>query len=261
MIHINNNEKLGKLKNLSDDFYVITDFDRTLTTKESEPSMGIVAKYLGGEYLQERTKTFNYYRPLELDYTIEKNEKKEIMKEWANKSFSLLSKYLTEDVVNKALENVDIHLRVGAKDFLVKMNNMNIPVIIMSSGVGNIVKAFLEKEGCLFDNIKIISNFFEFENEKAHIDLSGIMATSNKEHKKIPENIRKLIEEKENALLFGDLIEDIKMANEEKLSNTITFGFLDANVEDNLEEFNNNFDVVLAGDEDFDSIKQVLNFN
>ena len=118
--------------------------------------MGIVAKYLGGECLQERTKIFNYYRPLELDYTIEKNQKKEIMKEWANKSFSLMSKYLTEDVVNKAIESANIHFRKGAKDFLVKMNNMNIPVIIMSSGVVNIVKAFLEKEGSLFDNIKII---------------------------------------------------------------------------------------------------------
>ena len=74
-------------------FYVITDFDRTLTTKESEPSMGIVPKFLGGECLEERTKIFNYYRPLELDYTIKEEEKQKIMKEWANKSFTLLSKH------------------------------------------------------------------------------------------------------------------------------------------------------------------------
>jgi len=258
MVHINNNEKLGRLKELSD-FYVITDFDRTLTTKESEPSMGIVPKYLGGKCLQERTKIFNYYRPLELDYTIEKKEKQKIMKEWANKSFSLLSKYLTQDVIYKALENANIHFRKGAKEFLGKMNNMNIPVIIMSSGVGNIVKAFLEKEECLFNNIKIVSNFFEFEKGKTHIDLNNIMATSNKEYIRIPEDIRNQIEEKQNTLLFGDLIEDIKMANEEKLSNTITFGFLDANVEENIEKFNKNFDVVLAGDENFNDIIKILN--
>lgn len=259
MIYINNEEKVNNLK--IKNFYVITDFDRTLTTKESEPSMGIVPKYLGGECLKERTKIFEHYRPLELDYTIKEQEKQRIMKEWANKSFTLLSEYITQDIIDKALENSNIHFRKGAKDFLIKMNNMNIPVIIMSSGVGNILKAFLEKEGCLFDNIEIVSNFFEFEEEKAHIDLHSIMATSNKEYNKIPENIRNQIEEKETALLFGDLIEDIKMANKEKLLNTISFGFLDANIEDNLERFNKNFDVVLAGDEDFDSIKQVLNFN
>ena len=261
MIHINNNEKLDRLKDLSDDFYVITDFDRTLTTKDSEPSMGIVPKHLGGECLRERMKIFEYYRPLELDYTIKEQEKQKIMKEWANKSFTLLSKYLKQDVIHEALEDANIHFRKGAKEFLVKMNNMNIPVIIMSSGVGNILKAFLEKEGCLFDNIEIVSNFFEFQNGKAHIDLDSIMATLNKEYIKIPQNVRDKLEQKENALIFGDLIEDIKMANKEKLSNTITFGFLDANVEQNLEEFNKNFDVVLAGDEDFDSIKEVLNFN
>jgi len=259
MIYINNEKEFNNFKGTKN-FYVITDFDRTLTTKDSEPSMGIVPKYLGGECLRERTKIFEYYRPLELDYTIKEQEKQKIMKEWANRSFTLLSKYLTQNIINKALENANIHFRKGAKEFLIKMNDMNIPVIIMSSGVGNILKAFLEKEGCLFNNIEIVSNFFEFQDKKAYIDLDGIMATLNKEYKKIPINVRNKLEQKENALLFGDLIEDIKMANKEKLSNTITFGFLDANVEDNLEEFNKNFDVLLAGDEDFDSIKKVLNF-
>lgn len=259
MIHINNQEKINNFKKES--FYVIADFDRTLTTKDSEPSIGIVPKYLGGECLRKRMEIFNYYRPLELDYTIKEQEKQKIMKEWANKSFTLLSKYLTENIINKSLENSNIHFRKGAKDFLAKMNNMNIPVIIMSAGVGNIIRAFLQKEGCLFDNIQIVSNFFEFRDKKAYIDLNNIMATLNKEYKKIPQSARKRLQEKENALIFGDLIEDIKMANKEKLSNTITFGFLDENVEENLEKFNKKFDIVLAGDEDFDSIKEVLNFN
>ena len=49
------------------------------------------------------------------------------------------------------------------------------------------------------------------------------------------------------------------MANEEKLSNTVTFGFLDANVEDNLEEFNKKFDVVLTDDNNFNDIIKILN--
>lgn len=259
MIHINNKEKVNNFKEV-DSYYVITDFDRTLTSKDSEPSMGIVPKYLGGECLAERTKIFEFYRPLELDYTIEEKEKQKIMKEWANKSFTLLTKYLTQDIIHEALENANIHFREGAKEFLIKMYNKNIPVIIMSSGVGNIVKAFLEKEGCLFNNIKIVSNFFEFENGKAHIDLNRVMATSSKEYRRIPEDIRNQIEEKQNALLFGDLIEDIKMANKEKLSNTITFGFLDANVEQNLETYKNNFDIVLTDDNNFNDVINILNF-
>lgn len=257
MIYINNQEKINNFK--KENFYIITDFDRTLTTKESEPSIGIVPKYLGGECLEERMKIFNYYRPLELDYTLDVMEKQKIMKEWANKSFTLVAKYITEDNINKALENANMHFRKGAKEFLIKMNSMNIPVIIMSSGVGNIVKAFLEKEKCLFNNIKIVSNFYEFKNGETYIDLNNIMATVNKEYKKIPEDIRKEIEKNENTLVFGDLIEDIKMANEEKLSNTITFGFLDVNVEQNLEAYKNNFDVVLTEDNNFNDVIKILN--
>ena len=70
MIYINNEKKLKRIKN-EKDIFVITDFDRTLTTKESEPSMGIIPEYLGGKCLEERLKIFKHFRPIELDYTID----------------------------------------------------------------------------------------------------------------------------------------------------------------------------------------------
>lgn len=259
MIYINNEEKANNLKRL-ENYYVITDFDRTLTTKASEPSMGIIPQYLGGEYLKKRIEIFEYYRPLELDYKIPAHEKQQIMQEWATKSFTLLSEYITEEIVYKSLENANIYLRDGVKEFFKEMKNKNIPVIVMSSGVGNIIEAFLKKEDCLFDNIEIISNFFEFIDRKAYIDFDNIMAVSKKEHSRIPEGIRNKIEAKENALLFGDLIEDIKMMNLTKKLNTLTFGFLDDNIEQNLKRYKENFDIVLTDNADFNSIKEVLNF-
>lgn len=258
MVYINNKEKVNTLKR-STNFYVITDFDRTLTTKESEPSMGIIPQYLGGECLKKRTEIFEYYRPLELDYNIPPEKKIEIMKEWAQKSFTLLANYITKELIHKSLESANIYLRDGVKEFFAEMKNKNIPIIVMSSGVGNIVKEFLEKENCLFDNVEIVSNFFNFKDGKTYIDFENIMAVSKKEYKRIPENIRNKLEGKD-ALLFGDLVEDIKMVDSGKMENTLTFGFLDANVKENIEKFNKNFDIVLAGDEDFNSIRKVFNY-
>lgn len=257
MIYINNESKLNNLKGMTN-FYVITDFDRTLTTRNSEPSMGIIPQYIGGECLKKRTEIFEYYRPIELDYKISQDEKKQIMQEWAEKSFTLLSKYITEEIVSKSLENADIYLRDEVRDFFTIMKNKNIPVIVMSSGVGNIVKAFLEKEDCLFDNVEIVSNFFEFIDGKASMDFDNIMATLNKDYKRIPDNLRSKIEGK-NALLFGDLIEDIRMANLENMPNTLTFGFLDENIEQNLERYKKSFDVVLTLGSDFSDVKNILN--
>ena len=257
MPYIISKEKLNKFNNLNN-YFVITDFDRTLTTAESEPTMGVIPQYLGGECLEKRTKIYEHYRPLELDYTIEENKKQQIMKEWAKESFTLLTKYITKEGIENALLDANLYLRDGAKKFLEEMNNKNIPVVIMSSGVGNIVTAFLEKEGCLLDNIIIVSNFFEFNNEKTYIDFDNIMATSNKEYKKIPENIRENLEQKDKTILLGDLIEDIKMIDKEKLSETLTFGFLDENVKQNLERYKENFDIVLTENDNFNTVRKIL---
>lgn len=259
MEYINNKEKLERFKN-SKDFFVIIDFDRTLTTGASDASMGIIPKSLGGECLKERLKIYEYYRPLELDYTIEENEKKAIMKEWASKSFTLLSKYLTsEEIIENALKDANIHLRTGAKAFLEDMYNKNIPVVIMSAGVGNIIKRFLEKQEVLYDNITLVSNFFEFKDNGAYIDTEKIMAASNKDYSRVPEGIRKTLDKKENILLCGDIIEDINMIEKEKLHRTLTIGFLDYNVNTNLDIYNKKFDVVLAEEESFNKIREILN--
>lgn len=260
MKYINNKEKLEQFRK-SNNFCVIIDFDRTLTTGASDSSLGIIPQFLGGECLKERLKNYEYYRPLELDYTIEKEEKRKIMKEWATKTFTLLSKYLaTEDIIENALKDANIHLRKGVKEFFKEMYKKDIPVVIMSAGVGNLIEKFLEKEEVLYNNIILISNFFEFKDKKTYIDTEKLMASSNKDYSKIPEDIRKILDKKENILLCGDIVEDIKMVNSNQRSKTLAIGFLDYNIEKNLDIYNNNFDIVLADNETFDTVKEILSF-
>ena len=258
MIYINNKEKLEEFKNARD-LYVVIDFDRTLTTNESDASMGIIPKFLGGELLAERIKIHDYYRPLELDYTLSKEERSKIMKEWATTSFTLLSKYLnSEETIKNALENANIGLRKGVKEFLKYMHEKDVPVIIMSAGMGNLIKIFLEKQGVLYDNIILISNFFKFRDNKSYIDTNNLISPSTKDYSKIPEEIRNELDKKENILLFGDIVEDIKMVEKSKINKTLTVGFLDNNIDSNLEVYNKNFDIVLADNETFEVVKKVI---
>ena len=257
MIYINDKEKLNKIKQ-EKDIFVITDFDRTLTTKQSEPSMGVVPEYLGGKCLEDRLKIFNHYRPIELDYSLEDEVKQKYMRDWAQESYNLLSKYITKEIIDKSLENANLHLRTGAKEIFEDLKAKNIPIVIMSSGIGNIVEEFLKKENYVAKNVSIVSNFFEFENDKAYIDLNNIMATSNKEYERIPSDIKCKIENKKAGLLFGDLVEDLKMVRKEDLNKILTFGFLDEKIESNIEKFNKNFDIVLTGNEDFGTVKEIL---
>ena len=258
MIYVNT-EKINEFKKIGNDYYVIADFDHTLTTAKSTASMGIIPKFLGGECLKQRLALYEYYRPLELDYSIESSEKQKIMKEWATKSFTLLSKYIkSEEMVKDSLENANLYLKEGAKDFLEEMNKKDIPVIIMSAGVGNVVEQFLRKKGCLYNNIKIVSNFFEFSDGKAYIDINNIIATSNKEYSRIPKEVQDKIKDRKGSLLLGDLIEDLKMQKQENLKNTLTIGFLDENIEEGIKKYNKNFDIVLSNNSNFNDINNVL---
>lgn len=260
MIYINNKKKLKEFKD-SNSFFAIIDFDRTLTTGTSDASMGIMPKFLGGECLKERIKIYEYYRPLELDYTIDEKEKRNIMKEWANSSFKLLCKYITsEDMIDDALKTANLHLRAGAKEFLKSMYEKNITVIIMTAGMGNLIKKFLEKEEVLYNNIVLVSNFLEFKDNRAYIDTKKIISSSNKEYSKIPKEIMKEIEKKDKILLCGDIVEDIRMIEKRQKDKALTIGFLDYNINSNLDIYNRNFDIVLSDNEDFDTVKEILSF-
>ncbi len=261
MLYINT-DKVNKFKNISDDFYVIADFDHTLTTSKSTASMGIIPKFIGGGCLEQRLALYNHYRPLELNYKIDKTEKQKLMREWATKSFSVLIKYIkSEKIIKDSIKGANLYLREGAKEFLELMHNKNIPVIIMSAGVGNIIEEFLKDNNCLYKNIYIVSNFFKFPNGKAHLDINNIIATSNKEYKRIPKEVQDKIKDKKCSLLLGDLIEDLKMQRKDNLSKTLTIGFLDENIEESIEKYNDNFDIVLTNNSSFDEIKNILNIN
>lgn len=259
MIYVNT-EKINEFKKIKNDYYVIADFDHTLTTAKSTASMGIIPKFLGGECLNKRLALYEYYRPLELDYSLEPNEKQKIMKEWATKSFTVLSEFIkSQEMVRNSLKDANLYLKEGAKEFLKEMNEKDIPVIIMSAGVGNIIEEFLKEKNCLYKNIYIVSNFFEFYNGKSSFDLKNIIATSNKEYSRIPKNVQDKIKDKKGCLLLGDLIEDIKMQKKENLKTTLTIGFLDQNTEDVIEKYNKNFDIVLTNYSNFNDVKNILN--
>ena len=108
----------------------------------------------------------------------------------------------------------------------------------------------------LYDNIILISNFFKFRDNKAYIDVNNLISPSNKGYSKVPEEIRNELDKKESILLFGDIVEDIKMVEEDSRNKALAIGFLDNNIDSNLEVYNKNFDIVLADNETFETLKR-----
>lgn len=53
-------------------------------------------------------------------------------------------------------------------DFLSTLNKHDIPTVVFSAGLGDVIELILEKEGLLYKNIRIASNFMNF-NENASL--------------------------------------------------------------------------------------------
>lgn len=143
MIYINNQEKVNKLKLNSNNFFVVADFDRTLTEGASDSTWGVFANanQVGAEYKKRRTELYNKYRPMEIDPNLSEEEKSKAMTEWWQLHINLFYEYgVKEEAVKNAVAAGNLKYRGGAKEFLKKMNEFNVPVIIISAGIGNVIE-------------------------------------------------------------------------------------------------------------------------
>ena len=261
MIYINNQEKIDRLNFNLDNFYVVADFDRTLTEGASDSTWGIFANanQVGTEYKERRTALYNKYRPIEIDPNISEEEKSIAMTKWWQLHINLFYEYgVKQEAVRNAVKFGKMKYRDGAKEFLKKMNELNVPVIIISAGIGNVIEEFLKLENDYYDNIKIISNFIVFENGEFKEIAGEIIHALNKNIVRLDDESKQTIENRKNVLLLGDGYADLKMISEEAKKNAITVGFLDEKIDENLELYNKGFDIVLTNLSSFEDVNNIL---
>ena len=262
MIFINNKEKLKNIELYSNNFYVVIDFDKTITKGDSTSTWGTIAslKDINKDYAKKRIALYEYYRPIEIDSSIADDKKISIMSQWFDDHMRLLYKYkLKEETLNRASIEGGLKYRNGIKEFLKNMYKLDIPVIIISAGIGNIIEKFLKDNNDYYPNIKIVSNFFEFKNGEFTGLKGTIIHSHNKNIVNLDKKTKELINTKKNILLIGDGLADLKMISEEDIKRAITVGFLDEKIEENLDYYNKEFDIVITDNGSFDDINKILN--
>jgi len=274
-IIVSNPTKLENLKkSISEDgienFHVLTDFDRTLTTSSVNgkkiPSLISILRdgnYLTPDYAEKANQLYDKYYPIEVNPNISMAEKKKAMNEWWTTHFDLLIKSgLDKKDIEDVVKSKKIKFRDGFSDFINILKKNNIPLVIMSScGLGgNAISMCLKQEGKLYNNIHIISNLCKWdENGNAVSFKKPIIHIMNKDEtviQKFP--VFEIIKNRKNVLLLGDSLGDVGMVQGFDYNNLIKIGFLDENVEENLESFKANYDVLILNDSSMDYINKLL---
>lgn len=249
-------------------FHVLSDFDRTLTKGfvEGQRSPTAISQFRNGGYLTSdyASRAFAYYdiyHPIEIDPNIPREEKARKMDEWWNLHFDLLVECgLTKAVIQEVAAKKTLQFRDGALNFLDFLHDKKIPLVIMSAAPGDLIVEYLRQEGRLYENIDIISNLFIFDEAGFVTGVKKpIIHTLNKYEvvvKSFP--IFETVKNRKNVLLLGDGLDDVGMIDGFDYDILIKVGFLNENVEENMEAFKKVYDVIILGDPGIDFVESFV---
>ncbi|XP_075495466.1 uncharacterized protein LOC142532838 isoform X2 [Primulina tabacum] len=249
---------------------VIADFDATLTKyrihgQRGQSSHGILRQG-NPEYDLKRQNLYDYYHPLEIDPTIPLDEKAKLMEEWWEKTHGLLIEGgLTFDAIRSSVANSKIAFRDGVIELFEILEKSNVPVLIFSAGLADIIQEVLrQKLHRSFDNVKIVSNRMVFDqsgnlvsfkgktihvlNKNEHaIDMAGLVHGQLGDPNGIT-NDASSVKLRTNVLLLGDHIGDLGMSDGLNYNTRISVGFLNDNIESSRDTYRESFDVVYMND-------------
>ncbi|KOC70203.1 Cytosolic 5'-nucleotidase 3, partial [Habropoda laboriosa] len=151
---------------------IVTDFDLTLTKqhvngKKALSSFGIFSKckQLPQTYTMESGRLYKKYRPIEIDPNLSIDVKAKAMTDWMIAAEEILKGIpFDSSEIPEVINIYETNLRDGTKEFFKKLQQFQVPVLVFSAGLGDVVEAILKNEGVLFDNVKIISNFLKYKD-------------------------------------------------------------------------------------------------
>jgi 5'-nucleotidase len=264
------NEKIEKIKKDGKyNLHIISDFDNTLSKAyiNGEKTRSVIAQiskmgYLPDDYKKKHDELFAKYNPIEINPEIPLNEKYMAMEEWWSTHIKVLSSFgLSKDILDKTINYTPYFaLRDKINDFFKILDDFDVPILIFSSGSTYSIKGYLKKQNCLYKNISIVSNEYEFDKNGNVLGYTNkIIHALNKGEVAIKDNPHfKNIKQRKNVILLGDSLEDLDMDKGIDHKVKITVGFYNDKNEKYLQKYIDSFDVVLCNDASMDYVNDLL---
>ncbi|MDD2376124.1 MAG: hypothetical protein PHD15_00480 [Clostridia bacterium] len=258
MIYIDDNTK-DKLKKLEiDSIYFLVNFDNVITNNNSIDTWSVITSNIKlKKACMKKIEDLNFKcKSIELDSKLGFDDKCDCIKNVWKENIDLYKELNIDDnkIKRCICKKININIREGVKNFLKLTYEKNIPVIIVSDGISEIINFFLSYNNCDYDNIYIISNSILFDT-----DMNKIIHPLNKNESSISNDIKDLIKNKTNCILLASSINDINMLSKAKLKDSIKIVFLDKNINENFDTFLNYFNIICTHNTSFDLLVKKMN--
>jgi len=267
------------MKGGADNIFWVCDFDRTLTKcfledgNRSLDCHDILASIpkITPECKQIMEEMMEYYYPIEIHPTMTREEKIPYMVEWYAKVNFLLNRQNLEkaDVAAAVAGCTNFRIRQGVEEAFKLAYEMNIPIIIVSAGLGNVIEEVVRQripmpEGAKdvsWPNVRVLSNTIQWDADERQCGFSEpLIHMYNKSLQDAPTEIRDMIKGRSVGMLCGDGLGDLTMAHGHQTTDVLKFGFLNEKVEERLPKYvaPDAYDCIVLNDGDFDSVLELL---
>ncbi|CAO3625502.1 unnamed protein product [Cunninghamella echinulata] len=268
-------EKLSKIiQGGKSNLHFICDFDMTISKhwvrnkvtdalERNASSHGVPARYdkLSPEFKKETARLYNTYYPIEIDKTMTFEEKIPSMIQWWMKAHEAMVKQnmTRQDIVNM-VEQVNIELRAEVDKVLQKCRDLEIPFLVFSAGIGNIIEQILLKRQLYYDNMHIVSNMMVFNKDGVCTGFNDpLIHVFNKSEFQLESTpYYSLIQHRTNVILVGDSLGDLQMSQGIQHDLCLNIGFLNHDIEFLEPRYLQAFDIVIEGDANMIPILEIL---
>ncbi|NP_001088032.1 5'-nucleotidase, cytosolic IIIA [Xenopus laevis] len=273
-VHIKDPERVEELicrliKGGASKLQVITDFDMTLSKfshngKRCPTCHNIIdnSKLITDECRKKLFQLKEKYYAIEIDPDLTMKEKYPYMVEWYMKSHTLLiDQRLQKDKLAEAVRESDVKLKEGYEMFFDILHKQSIPVFIFSAGLGDILEEVIRQAGVYHPDVKVISNFMEFDENGIITGFKGELIHVYNKHDGALKNTEYFghLKDNSNIILLGDSLGDLAMADGvPNVENVLKIGFLNDKVEELIEKYMDSYDIVLVKDDTLDVANSII---
>jgi cytosolic 5'-nucleotidase 3 len=267
-------QKLELFRELGvDSLQVVSDFDFTISKFNVNGSRGASCHriledcgLLSHDYHQQAQAIQRKYYPMEVDPNMDEETRVKFMIEWVERAHELLqASHLTNEIITQAVElgfqEKRFRLRDRVVDFFDVLKANDVPLLIFSAGIADVVEDVLQRtlQTQLDDyDITIISNraIFEGPNNEICGFVPPVLHVFNKKAVTFldkPFFQRLDTQRRENVLVLGDSLGDVTMTEgmNRSESHIIRVGFLNDRME-RLPQYEEVYDIVVLDDPGFD---------
>ena len=167
-----------------DKLQLIVDFDNTLTRHHkngqlTDCSWAVMenSPLLPKSYNDKTNALRAKYLPIETSADLTVEEKIPYMVEWYTQANQLLTQIdLEKNMFGKFVKTSNVEFRDDTKRMLDNLHNVNVPVLVLSAGLGDILVEVMEAfEVYHRSNTKVVSNFLSYDDNGKVIGMEGDM--------------------------------------------------------------------------------------